>query len=63
MHTQHGFGDNFLNFLMKDDRMITISTPDTVEVKNVNQLTNLMPPRPRTCALRDLQTHTPLLST
>ena len=33
MHTQHGVGDNFLNFLMKDDRMITISTPDTVEIK------------------------------
>jgi hypothetical protein len=30
---KHGSGDNYLNFLMKDDRMITISTPDTVEIK------------------------------
>lgn len=30
---KHGSGENFLNFLMKDDRMITISCPETVEIK------------------------------
>ena len=54
---QQGVGDNFLNFLMKNYRMITISTPETVEIKKlVNAITyESMQPHTHT------QTHLPYL--